>query len=127
MGDGMSKYHSKKVTVDGIAFDSRKESKRYKELLLLERAGAISLLGRQVRFELFPAVYEEYERYSEKTGKRLKNGRRCVERAVYYIADFVYQKDGKTIVEDAKGFKTKEYVLKRKMMRHILGIEVKEI
>lgn len=123
----MSKYQNRKVTVDGITFDSRKEANRYRELLLLERAGAISGLKRQVRFQLLPAVYEEYERYSEKTGKQLVNGRRCVERAVWYVADFVYQQDGKTIVEDAKGFRTKEFILKRKMMRFVHGIVVKEI
>jgi hypothetical protein len=123
----MSKYHSKKVTVDGITFDSKREANRYRELLLLERAGAISHLKRQVRFPLLPAVYEEYERYSKVSGKRLTNGRRCIERAVFYVADFCYTQDGKPIVEDVKGHRTKEYILKRKMMRFFHGIEVKEI
>lgn len=123
----MSKYHSKKVVVDGITFDSKREANRHKELLLLERAGVISNLRRQVTFELIPAYYEEFERYSPKTGKRLKNGRRCVEKAVTYKADFVYMKDGRNVVEDTKGVRTTDYIIKRKLMRHIHGVSITEV
>ena len=122
----MSKYHSKKVTVDGITFDSRKEANRYKELSLLEKAGTISNLRRQVRYQLLPPAWEEYERYSDKTGKRLKNGRRCVEKGVTYVADFVYRRGLETIVEDCKGHRTREYIIKKKLMRYFYGIEVQE-
>lgn len=122
----MSKYHARKVVVDGIQFDSRKEANRWTELRLLERAGAISELQRQVRYLLIPAHYEAFERYG-KDGKRLKDGRRCVERAVWYVADFQYVQDGKTIVEDVKGLKTKEYILKRKMLLHFRNIKIKEV
>ena len=92
-GDLM-KYGNKKVIVDGLKFDSRKEANRYCELKLLERAGQITNLRIQQTFELIPAYYENYERYS-KTGKRLTDGRRRVERAVCYKADFVYKENGK--------------------------------
>lgn len=106
------KYHAKKTELDGITFDSRKEADRYAELKLLERSGAIHNLRRQVRYELIPA--------QKKDGK-------TVERACHYIADFVYEENGKTVVEDVKGYRTKEYVLKRKLMLQVHGIEVREV
>ena len=105
------KYHAKKTELDGITFDSRKEAQRYAELRLLERSGAIHNLQRQVRYELIPA--------QKKDGK-------TIERACHYIADFVYEENGKTVVEDVKGYRTKEYVLKRKLMLQVHGIEVRE-
>lgn len=113
-----SKYHSKKIVRDGITFDSMKEYRRYVELSLLERAGAIQELKRQVKFELLPAQYEE--------GNGKKRGK-CLERAVHYVADFVYMENGAKVVEDTKGFKTKDYILKRKMMLYFHGIRIKEI
>jgi hypothetical protein len=106
------KYHAEKTELDGIVFDSKKEAQRYAELKLLERSGAIHNLQRQVRYELIPA--------QKKDGK-------TVERACHYIADFVYTENGKTVVEDVKGFRTKEYVLKRKLMLQVHGIEVREV
>ena len=123
-----SKYGSRKVTVDGSEFDSRKEYRRFCELSLLERAGEVTDLQRQVKFVLIPAQYEEYERYSTKTGKRLKNGRRVVEHECSYIADFVYKnKAGKTVVEDTKGFRTTDYIIKRKLMLWVHGIRIQEV
>lgn len=122
----MSKYRSRKITKNGNTFDSLKEYRRFCELVLLERAGRIQNLERQVKFVLIPAQYERFERYSEKTGKRLKDGIRTLEQEVSYIADFVYQEDGKQIVEDVKGFRTADYILKRKMMLHFHGIKIKE-
>ncbi len=121
------KYGNKKITVDGVTFDSKKEYLRWCELRLLERAGQITDLQRQVKYELVPAQYEEYERYSAKTGKRLKNGTRAVEKECSYIADFVYQQDGRTVVEDTKGYKTEAYIIKRKLMLHIHGIRIREV
>ena len=106
------KYHAEKTELDGIVFDSKKEAQRYAELKLLERSGAIHNLQRQVRYELIPA--------QKKDGK-------TVERACHYIADFVSTENGKTVVEDVKGFRTKEYVLKRKLMLRVHGIEVREV
>lgn len=123
-----AKYKNIKTqTFDGIVHDSVKEAQRWGELLLLERAGKIIDLSRQVPFELIPAQYETYERYG-KTGQRLKDGRRLIEKAVVYRADFVYTdaETVETIVEDTKGVKTKDYIIKRKMMLYRYGIRIKE-
>lgn len=107
-----NKYHAKKTEVDGIKFDSQKEANRWCELKLLERAGAITELRRQVSFEVIPAG-------------RKDDG--SIERAVKYIADFVYREKGKLQVEDVKGVKTKEYIIKRKLMLEKYGITVREV
>ena len=124
------KYNNSKVTVDGIAFDSRREAKRYREISLMLQLGEIRNLELQKRFELIPAQWERYERYG-KRGQRLKDGRRCVEKGVVYVADFVYEKDGKIVVEDAKGCRRGTaydvFVLKRKLMLHVYGIKVQEV
>lgn len=121
-----NKYHSKKTTVNGIEFDSRKESRRYQDLLLLERAGAIRNLQRQVKFVLIPAQCETFERYG-KNGQKLQDGQRTLERECSYVADFVYQMDGEMVVEDTKGFRTNDYIIKRKLMLYIHGIRIKEV
>lgn len=119
-----SKYHNKKVEYDGITFDSKKEKNRYVVLKLLQQSGEISDLKLQVPFELIPAVHETIE-VQLKT--KVKYVEKCVQRAVHYIADFVYIKDGQKVVEDTKGFRTKEYELKKKMMRAFFGIQIKEV
>ena len=124
-----SKYYNIKTRAsDGKVLDSVKEARRYEELLILQKAGKIRDLQTQVDYELVPAQHEFYERYS-KSGERLKDGCRLVERAVYYIADFVYTdvETGKSIVEDTKGVKTKEYIIKRKLMYAVHGIRIKEV
>lgn len=123
----MRKYGNKKITVDGVTFDSKKEYARFWDLDMLEKAGKIQDLKRQVPFVLIPAQYEEYERISPKTGKRLKDGRRMLERECTYIADFVYMQDGAQVVEDTKGMRTKDYIIKRKLMLYLLGIKIHEI
>ena len=118
-----NKYGSKKVEVNGIVFDSKKEAKRYSELLLLEKAGVISGLQRQIKFVLIPAQREQDiigKRGGRKPGK-------LIEKECAYIADFVYQEAGKTVVEDTKGFRTKDYIIKRKLMLHEHGIRIREI
>lgn len=107
-----TKYHSRKVIKDGVTFDSAKEYKRFCELSLLEKAGAIQNLQRQVKFELIPSQ---------------RIGGKVAERPCTYIADFVYQEGGKTVVEDTKGFKTKDYIIKRKLMLWVKGIRIKEV
>lgn len=123
-----SKYYNIKTRAsDGTVLDSVKEARRYEQLLILQRAGKITELQRQVRYELIPAQYETYERYA-KSGKRLNDGRRLIEREVVYVADFVYTNEtGENIVEDAKGMKTKDYIIKRKLMYAVHGIRIKEI
>lgn len=122
----MSKYRSKKITVDGETFDSKKEYRRFRELQLLEKAGKISDLQRQVKFLLIPAQYEHVPRFGKK-GQPLKPGKRLVEREVSYYADFVYTENGRDVVEDTKGVKTKEYIIKRKLMLHIHQIRIQEV
>ena len=108
----MNKYLNIPVKVNGQRFDSRKEANRYKELLLLERAGTIHALKRQVRYLLIPTQYDD-------DGK-------CVERSCNYVADFVYFEDGKLVVEDTKGLKTDVYRIKRKLMLANYGIRIRE-
>lgn len=111
----MSKYKSVKVkTPDGEVFDSKKELNRYMDLKLLEKAGKISDLTRQVVFQLIPSQ------------KDIQTGK-VIERPVIYKADFMYTRDGKTIVEDAKGVKTKDYIIKRKLMLFVHGIRITEV
>ena len=120
----MSKYHNKKITIDGITFDSKKEANRWYELCLLERAGRIQHLERQKVFELIPTQREilpELDRYgNHKIG-------RVIERPVKYIADFVYYENGKMVVEDVKGLRTDVYTIKRKLMLQKYGIRIREI
>ena len=108
----MAKYGNRKVIRDGIEFDSIKECQRYCELKLMQRAGVISDLQMQVAFELIPSQRVD--------GK-------VVERAVNYVADFVYQQNGLKVVEDTKGYKTPEYIIKRKLMLWVHGIRIREI
>lgn len=122
-----TKYKNLKVNLGNITFDSKKESRRWQELCLLQRAGQITDLQRQVKFVLIPTQYEKFPRYSTKTGKRLKDGIRTLEQECSYVADFVYMKDGKQVVEDTKGVKTKDYIIKRKLLLERHGIRIKEI
>lgn len=110
-------YINKKVVVDGIKFDSKKEARRYQDLLLMQRAGEISGLELQPKFELVKGV-----KFS---------GDARAKPAVRYFADFAYTdiKTGQRIVEDVKSPVTKEkpsYKMKRHMMLAIHGIEVIE-
>lgn len=121
-------YNVKTKTSDGLVFDSYREAARWEQLILLQKAGNIIELKRQVKYELIPNQYETVEKYS-KTGKRLKDVEKLIERKVDYIADFVYHdaKTGELIVEDTKGVRTKDYIIKRKLMLLIHGIKVREI
>lgn len=104
----MTKYHNTKAEYKGMIFDSKRELKRYQELELLEKAYVISGLQRQVSFELVP-----------KCGSN---------RAAHYLADFLYTDEhGERVVEDAKGMRTRDYILKKKLMLWRHGIEVKEV
>lgn len=103
----MSKYHATRTVVDGITFDSKREAARYAELKLMQRAGLISDLRRQVKYELIPKQQGE--------------------RAVSYIADFVYSEDGQTVVEDVKGVRTPVYRIKKKLMLWRHGVRIREV
>lgn len=123
------KYNNKKVMIDGIKFDSKKEAKRYQELKMLEQAGHITDLKRQAKYVLIPAQYEPTsEVYTKgKESGKLKKGR-LIERECAYYADFVYStKGGELVVEDTKGVKTPEYIIKRKLMLYVHNIKIKEM
>lgn len=95
-----NKYNAKKTVINGIVFDSKKEANGYKNLEHLEKAGVIKNLRRQVRFELIPKQKDE--------------------RAVFYVADYVYERDGQTVVADCKSAMTKKlpaYIIKRKLFK----------
>lgn len=104
-----SKYGNRKIKTEDGTFDSQKEYRRWQELKLLQRAGEIKNLARQVKFELIPK----------------QDG----ERAIYYVADFVYidNRTGERVVEDAKGAKTDVYIIKRKLMKYMHNITVQEV
>lgn len=126
-----NKYQAIKTIVDGIEFDSRKEARRYRELLLLQRAGEIQKLRTQEKFVLIPSQYEtvetgEYYQLGSKRGIP-KTKEVCVEKAVVYVADFTYMENGKLVVEDTKGFRTKDYIIKRKLMLKEYGIKIREV
>lgn len=127
------KYGNKKIDIDGIEFDSKKEARRYYELKLLQRAGQISELELQKEFELIPAQYESFERYG-KTGKRLQDGKRCIEKSCVYKADFAYRdQSGQLVVEDVKGYRDPasagyaKFIIKRKLMLWLHGIKITEV
>ena len=125
----MSKYSNRKCRVDNIVFDSRREARRYTHLLLLERAGEIHDLQLQVRYELIPNQYEpSTEVYTRGIHKGEPKPGKLLERKVEYIADFVYKtKDGKTVVEDAKGVRTEVFKLKKKLMLLVHNIHIREV
>ena len=124
-----SKYGARKSVVDGITFDSRKEANRWRELRLLERTGAIQDLRRQVKFILIPAQHEfTNEVYKKGPNKGRRKKGKLLERECAYIADFVYKDEsGNIIVEDTKGIRTTEYIIKRKLMLFVHGIKITEV
>lgn len=118
----MTKYHNRKVkTFDGTVHDSRKEAVRWLELKMMERAGRITDLKRQVKFVLIPTQY----------GKDEKGKKKLLEREASYIADFVYKVNGEMVVEDVKGYKGggayRVFTIKRKLMLQVYGIQIKEV
>lgn len=115
-----NKYHAKKSG----KYDSHKEARRAIMLKSMQREGLITDLREQVRFQLIPAQYGECGK--DLKGKTVKV---LLERACSYVADFVYVDvgTGKTVVEDTKGVRTPEYIIKRKLMLHVHGIRIREI
>ena len=111
-----SKYKAKKAELNGMTFDSKKEARRYRELAVLEQAGII-------RFVLIPS-----QREPDTVGKRgrITKGK-LIERECVYVADFVYiDERGERVVEDTKGYRTPEYIIKRKLMLWVHGIRIRE-
>ena len=111
------KYHNNKTDVDGITFDSQKEANRWGELKLMERAGEIYDLKRQVPFVLIPTQREQ-------------NGK-LIEKEVKMVVDFTYRdiRTGRLVVEDVKSpaTKTTQYIIKRKLMLYRHGLRIKEV
>lgn len=104
-----NKYGAQKTGVHA----SKKEHRRSVALQQMQRIGLIQNLREQVKYELVPS-------------QRGLDGK-VIERAIGYIADFVYEQDGNEVVEDAKGFRTADYVMKRKLMLWVHGIRVVEV
>lgn len=132
---GTNKFGAKQIiAADGTRFDSKKEYKRYCELKLLERAGKISVLELQPRFELIPTQREKStEVYKSGPNKGQPKPGYVIEKACTYVGDFAYWQDGKYIVEDVKGYQDPrsaayaKFVIKRKLMLWVHGIQVKEV
>ena len=120
-GMNYTKYKNRKTVYRGITFDSEAEARRYAELLALSNAGVITNLRRQVKYRLIPT--QKLIEPKKDCGGRMRHS----EYPVDYVADFVYEKDGKTIVEDVKGKATDEYVIKRKLMLYVHGIQITEM
>lgn len=130
-----SKYYAKKITINGITYDSKKEARRHAQLLDMERNGDIKDLQRQVKFVLIPA-----QREPDTIGSRggVKKGK-LLEHECAYVADFVYQarlsdltgmqdlEGWWRVVEDTKGVRTKDYIIKRKLLLWVHGIRIKEV
>jgi hypothetical protein len=105
-----SKYAAIRTTVDGITFASKKEAKRYGELKVLLKTGAITRLVLQPMLPLHvPGI----------SGGRITVGK--------YIADFQYDEGAETVVEDVKGMKTPVYRLKKKLVEALYGIQIREV
>jgi hypothetical protein len=127
----MSKYGNYKTrTSDGIVHDSQAEAMRWAQLCLMNRAGSIKDLRRQVDYELLPAQRERStEVYRAGPRKGQPKPGKVIEKRVVYRADFVYTDTttGETVVEDVKGMKTKDYIIKRKLMLYFHGIRIVEV
>lgn len=110
----MSKYNSRKTTVDGFTFDSKKEARRYLVLKQMEQDGEIKNLRLQVPVELVPSF------------EIVVDGKKRKRRAMRYICDFVYEVNGTTIYEDVKGRKTDVYAIKKKLFEYKFKTTIKE-
>ena len=121
------KYGNSKVEYNGIKFDSKKEMQRYLLLKEAESNGLISNLELQVRFELIPAIKEEYIEHL-KTKDKVKT--RTLQLPITYTCDFKYIKDGVEIIEDIKAAPSmlpKEFILKEKLMFWKYGIRIRKV
>lgn len=119
-----SKYGAEKTRIGDEVFDSKKEARRYQELLLLQKAGKIAGLDRQVKYEIIPE-HREPDTIGPRGGR--KKGK-IIEAARYYVADFVYydSETAELVVEDCKGYRTDTYKLKKALMLDRYGIRIKE-
>lgn len=122
------KYGNRKTTIGGKEFDSKKEAQRYQELQLLQRSGQIQNLQTQVKYVLIPAQREaSFEVYKSGPNKGRRKPGKLLEHECSYIADFCYIRNGETVVEDAKGYRTEVYKIKKKLMLERYGIQIREV
>ena len=122
-----NKYNNKKIVNEFGTWDSKKEYQRYMFLQEAEKKGLIRDLKRQVRFELIPAIKEEYIEHL-KTKDKVKT--KTLQQAICYTCDFAYYKDGEYIVSDVKAspkMLPKEFILKEKLMFWRYGIRIKRV
>ena len=121
---GRRKYGNKIVQTTEGKFDGKREWQRWLILKDAESRGVISNLRRQVEYELLPKqTIQKVEHL--KTKDKVVDA--FAEHPVKYVADFVYEKDGQTIVEDFKGIRTDVYIIKRKMMLYFHKISIREV
>lgn len=123
------KYNNTKVEFDNIKFDSKREMRRYLVLKEAQERGVITDLELQPKYELIPAIREEYIKHL-KTKDKVET--RTVQLAITYTADFRYLKDGVTVVEDVKASPNmaaldKAFLLKEKMFRYFFGFPIKRV
>lgn len=118
------KYGNKKIQNAFGEFDSTLEFRRFLVLKDAEGRGLILNLRRQVPYLLIPAQYTTEVVHLKTKDKEVE---RLAERKVEYVADFVYEKAGKEIVEDTKGMRLADYIIKRKMMLYFHGIAIREV
>lgn len=111
----MSKYNSRKTTVDGFTFDSKKEAKRYLELKQMEKDGLIHNLQLQVPFVLIPSF------------EVVVDGKKRKRRPITYVADFVYYRDDAKVIEDVKGLRTPVYKIKKKLFEYRYHETIREV
>jgi hypothetical protein len=111
----MSKYNSRKTTVDGITFDSKKEARRYLVLKQMEQDGEIKNLRLQVQFQLIPSF------------EIVIDGKKRKRRPITYVADFVYYKNDKKVIEDVKGLRTPVYKIKKKLFEYRYHETIREV
>lgn len=111
----MSKYNSRKTTVDGITFDSKKEARRYLVLKKMEQDGEIKNLRLQVPVELVPSF------------EIVVDGKKRKRRPITYVADFVYYRDDEKVIEDVKGLRTPVYNIKKKLFEYRYHETIREV
>lgn len=122
-----NKYGNKKLVIDGVTWDSKREYQRWLVLRQAEADGLISDLERQPKFELIPAIKETYVKHLKTKDKVCQ---RVVQLACSYTADFRYKKNGVEVVEDVKispKMLPPEYILREKMFRAKFGFPIKRV
>lgn len=122
--DPKHKFNNKKMSTPDGEFDSKGEWQRWLVLKEAQDKGEISDLRRQVKYILIPTQYKAVE---VKLKTKTKVVHRVAEHEISYKADFVYEKNGETIVEDYKGYPNDRWPYVKKMMLFFHGIAIREV